>query len=216
MRPRGFEDNDTALLQATLPGLSLVMKAHAGHVIASALPQTYLGEQTGRRVHAGAIERGSVESLHAVLWFADIRGFTPTSDASPGPIVIELLNSVFEIIAATLRSRGGEVLKFLGDGVLAILSFKEADRARTCQNALDAAAETMRKLEMLNATRAASGLPTVTVDLALHIGDVLYGNVGATDRLDCTVIGPAVNEVTRIEAHRARYHDHISVRCVSP
>ena len=87
------------------------MKAHAGHVIASALLRTYLGEQTGQRVHAGAIERGSVESLHAVLWFADIRGFTPTSDASPGPIVIELLNDVFEVIGATLRSRGGEVLK---------------------------------------------------------------------------------------------------------
>jgi adenylate cyclase len=86
-RRGGFEDNDTALLRATLPGLSLAMKAHAGHVIASALLQTYLGEQTGRRVHAGAIERGSVESLHAVLWFADIRGFTPTSDASPGPVV---------------------------------------------------------------------------------------------------------------------------------
>ena len=92
------------------------------------------------------------------------------------------------------------MLKFLGDGVLATLSFTEADRARTCQNALDAAAETMRKLEMLNAARTASGLPTVTVDLALHIGEVLYGNVGATDRLDFTVIGPAVNEVTRIEA----------------
>ena len=199
-RRGGFEDNHTALLRATLPGLSLAMKAHAGHIIASALLRTYLGEQTGRRVHAGAIERGSVESLHAVLWFADIRGFTPTSDASPGPIVIELLNSVFEVIAGTLRSRGGEVLKFLGDGVLATLSFKEADRARTCQDALDAAAETMRKLEVLNEARAAAGLPTVTVDLALHVGEVLYGNVGATDRLDFTVIGPAVNEVTRIEA----------------
>src|SRR5262249_14618104 len=100
----------------------------------------------------------------------------------------------------TLRSRGGEVLKFLGDGVLATLSFEEADRARTCQNALDAAAETMRKLETLNATRAASGLPAVTVDLALHIGERLYGNVWYTERRDFTVIGPAVNEVTRIEA----------------
>jgi adenylate cyclase len=199
-RRGGFEDNDTALLRATLPGLSLAMKAHAGHVIASALLQTYLGEQTGRRVHAGAIERGSVESLHAVLWFADIRGFTPTSDASPGAVVIELLNSVFEVIAATLRYCGGEVLKFLGDGMLATLSFKEADRAKTCQDALDAAAEAMRELAVLNTTRAAAGLPTVTVDLALHVGEVLYGNVGATDRLDFTVIGPAVNEVTRIEA----------------
>jgi adenylate cyclase len=210
-RRGGFDDNDTALLRATLPGLSLAMKAHAGHVIASALLQTYLGEQTGRRVHAGAIERGSVESSHAVLWFADIRGFTPTSDASPGPVVIELLNSVFEVIAATLRSRGGEVLKFLSDGDLATLSFKEADRARTCQNALDAAAETMRSLEMLNATRAASGVPTVTVDIALHIGEVLCGNVGATDRLDFTVIGPAVNEVTRIEALCEPLHSTVLV-----
>jgi adenylate cyclase len=99
-----------------------------------------------------------------------------------------------------LRSRGGEVLKFLGDGVLATLSFNQADRARTCDYALDAAVETMRRLEVLNATRAEAGLPTATVDVALHIGEVLYGNVGATDRLDFTVIGPAVNEVTRIEA----------------
>ena len=168
-RRGGFEDNDTTLLRATLPGLSLAMKAHAGHVIASALLRTYLGEQTGQRVHAGAIERGSVESLHAVLWFADIRGFTPMSDASPGPIVIELLNDVFEVIAATLRSRGGEVLKFLGDGVLLALettnvppplSFNQADRARTCDYALDAAVETMRRPEVLNATRAEAGLPT--------------------------------------------------------
>jgi adenylate cyclase len=199
-RDGGFGDDDLALLQATLPGLSLAMKAHASHVIASALLQTYLGEETGRRVHAGAIERGSVETVHAVLWFADIRGFTPTSDSWPGPVVIELLNSVFEVLAATLRSRGGEVLKFLGDGMLATLSFAEADRAKTCRAALDAAVETMQALADLNAAREKAGLPTVTVDLALHVGDVLYGNVGAADRLDFTVVGPAVNEVARIEA----------------
>ena len=199
-RGGGFGDDDMALLQATLPGLSLAMKAHAGHVIASALLQTYLGEETGRRVHAGAIERGSVETVHAVLWFADIRGFTPTSDSWPGPVVIELLNSVFEVLAATLRSRGGEVLKFLGDGILATLSFAEADRAKTCRAALDAAVETMQALAALNAGREQAGLPIVTVDLALHVGDVLYGNVGAADRLDFTVVGPAVNEVARIEA----------------
>jgi adenylate cyclase len=198
-RRGGFDEDDTALLQATLPALSLAMKAHAGHVIAAALLQTYLGEQTGRRVHAGAIERGSVESIHAVLWYADIRGFTPTSDTSPGPVVIELLDSVFEVLAAALRSRGGEVLKFLGDGMLATLSFAAVDRAATCRRALDAAEEAMRGLAVLNATRAAAGLPVVTVDLALHVGEVLYGNVGAADRLDFTVVGPAVNEVARIE-----------------
>jgi len=194
-----FDDDDTALMQATLPALSLAMKAHAGHVIASALLRTYLGEETGRRVHAGAIERGTCESIHAVLWYADIRGFTPASDTAPGAVIIDLLDNVFEALTAALRSRGGEVLKFLGDGMLATLPFAEAERAATCRRALDAAADATRGLAELNATRAEAGLPAVTVDLALHVGDVLYGNVGAADRLDFTVIGPAVNEVARIE-----------------
>jgi adenylate cyclase len=199
-RAGGFADDDVLLLQATLPALSLAMKAHAGYVIASALLQTYLGEQTGKRVHAGAIERGSVESIHAVLWYADIRGFTPASDAYPGPVIVDLLDNVFETMAAALRSRGGEVLKFLGDGMLATLPFAQTDRAATCRRALDAAVEAMRELETLNVSRAAAGLPAATVDLALHLGEVLYGNVGAADRLDFTVVGPAVNEVARIEA----------------
>jgi adenylate cyclase len=199
-RASGFDDNDMALLQSTLPALSLAMKAHASHEIGSALLRTYLGQETGRRVHAGAIERGSVETVHAVLWFADIRGFTAMSDSSPGAVVIDLLNSVFEALAAALRSRSGEILKFLGDGMLATLAFDERDRATACRAALDAAAEAISAIAALNATRTAAGLPAVTVDLALHVGDLLYGNVGAADRLDFTVIGPAVNEVVRIEA----------------
>ncbi len=199
-RRGGFGDDDAKLLQATLPALSLAVKADAGHVIASGLLGTYLGEDAGRRVHAGAVERGSVASLRAALWYADIRGFTPTSDAAPGPVIVELLNDVFEILTAALRPRGGQVLKFLGDGMLATFSFEEADRAETCRRALDAAAEAMQALETRNAARAAAGAPVASVDLALHVGEVLYGNVGATDRLDFTVIGPAVNEVARIEA----------------
>jgi len=199
-RRGGFHDDDTVLLQATLPAVSLALKAHASHEIGSALLQTYLGQETGRRVHAGAIERGSVETVHAVLWFADIRGFTAMSDSSPGAVVIDLLNSLFEALAAALRSRGGEVLKFLGDGMLATLAFDERDRAATCRAALDAAEEAAAAIAALNASRGASGLPAVTVDFALHVGEVLYGNVGAADRLDFTVIGPAVNEVARIEA----------------
>ena len=187
-------------MQATLPALSLAMKAHAGYVIASGLLQTYLGEETGRRVHSGSIVRGSVDSIHAVLWYADIRGFTATSDGMPGQAIIDLLDNVFETLTAPLRSRGGEVLKFLGDGMLATLAFQEADRAKTCARALDAAAETMQGLAAFNAVRVAAGQPEVAVDLALHVGEVLYGNVGAADRLDFTVVGPAVNEVARIEA----------------
>jgi adenylate cyclase len=199
-RMGGFRDEDMVLLQSTLPALSLAIKAHASHEIGSVLLRTYLGQETGRRVHAGAIERGTVETLHAVLWFADIRGFTAISDASPGTEVIELLNGVFEALAAVLRPRGGEILKFLGDGMLATLAYDERDRAATCRAALDAAEEAAVAIADLNAGRAASGLPAVTVDLALHVGDLLYGNVCAADRLDFTVIGPAVNEVVRIEA----------------
>jgi len=135
-----------------------------------------------------------------VLWYADIRGFTPISDAAPGPVVVDLLNDVFEALAAALRPRGGQVLKFIGDAMLATFPFDEADRAETCRRALDAAIEATQNLVALNAARAAAGALVAAVDLALHIGEVLYGNVGATDRLDFTVIGPAVNEATRIEA----------------
>ena len=199
-RRGGFSDDDTTLLQATLPGLSLAMKAHAGYVIASGLLGTYLGEDAGRRVHAGSILRGSVDTLRAVIWYADIRGFTTVSDSAPGPVVVELLNEVFEILTASLRVHGGQVLKFIGDGMLAIFSFEERDRAETCRHALDAAIEAMRNIDEMNKARATAGLPVASVDLALHLGEVLYGNVGATDRLDFTVIGPAVNEVARIEA----------------
>jgi adenylate cyclase len=199
-RRGGFSDDDTTLLQATLPGLSLAMKAHAGYVIASGLLGTYLGEDAGRRVHAGSILRGSVDTLRAVIWYADIRGFTTVSDSAPGPVVVELLNEVFEILTASLRVHGGQVLKFIGDGMLAIFSFEERDRAETCRHALDAAIEAMRNIDEMNKARAAAGVPVASVDLALHLGEVLYGNVGATDRLDFTVIGPAVNEVARIEA----------------
>jgi adenylate cyclase len=199
-RKGGFNDDDMTLLQATLPALSLAMKADAGHVIASGLLGTYLGEDAGRRVHAGAVERGSVSSLRAVLWYADIRGFTTASDAASGPDIIDLLNGVFETLTAVLRERGGQVLKFIGDAMLATFSLDGAEGADTCRRALDAADEAMTKLDMLAVERAAAGAPAASVDLALHLGEVLYGNVGATDRLDFTVIGPAVNEVARIEA----------------
>jgi adenylate cyclase len=198
-RPEGFRDNDLMLLRATLPVLSLAMMAHAGHTIASNLLAAYLGDDAGQRVHSGAIERGSVESMRAVLWYADIRGFTAVADGTPGPAVIELLNEIFETLTASLRGRGGQVLKFMGDGMLATFPLGDGICERICREALDAAAEAMRALDRLYAARGAAGKPMAEVDLALHIGEVLYGNVGAVDRLDFTVIGPAVNEVARIE-----------------
>ena len=110
-----------------------------------------------------------------------------------------MINAIFETLTASLRPRGGQVLKFLGDGMLAIFPFVDATRDETCSQALDAAVEAMAALDRLNAARQEAGKPIAAVDLALHLGEVLYGNVGAVDRLDFTVIGPAVNEVARIE-----------------
>ena len=197
--PGGFSDDAIVLLRAVLPALSLAMMTHGGHMIASGLLKAYLGGDAGARVHAGAVERGSVESVRAVLWYADIRGFTAIADTTPGLIVIELINAIFETLTASLRPRGGQVLKFLGDGMLATFPFVDATRDETCSQALDAAAEAMESLDRLNAARQEAGKPIAVVDLALHLGEVLYGNVGAVDRLDFTVIGPAVNEVARIE-----------------
>jgi adenylate cyclase len=119
----GFHDDHLVLLRAVLPALSLAMMSHGGHMIASGLLKAYLGGDAGARVHAGAVERGSVESVQAVLWYADIRGFTAIAETTPGLIVIELINAIFETLTASLRPRGGQVLKFLGDGMLAVFPF---------------------------------------------------------------------------------------------
>jgi adenylate cyclase len=195
----GFRGDDLALLQAVLPALSLAMMANAGHTIAASLLGAYLGADAGRRVHSGAVERGSVESLRAVLWYADIRGFTAIADALAGQAVIELLNEIFEALTASLRARGGQVLKFMGDGMLATFALDDTGGKPVCRDALDAAAEAIAAIDRLNAAKRSAGKPSAEVDIALHIGEVLYGNVGAVDRLDFTVIGPAVNEAARIE-----------------
>jgi adenylate cyclase len=195
----GFEDDHILLLRAVLPVASLALMADAGHTIASGLLAAYLGEDAGRRVHAGAVARGSVESIRAVLWYADMRGFTAIADGAPSLDVIEMLDETFEALTAPLRARGGQVLKFMGDGMLAIFPFVDTGRQETCGCALDAAVEATQAVDRLNESRRAAGKSVGAVDLALHLGEVLYGNIGAADRLDFTVIGPAVNEAARIE-----------------
>ena len=175
------------------------MKAHAGHDIASGLLRTYLGYDAGARVHSGAVERGTVNSLHSVLWYADLRGFTRISDVTSGAQIVAMLNETFEMLAASLRTRGGHVLKFIGDAMLATISFEEVEERVACNLGLEAAMESLEKVELRNLRRQAEGLPFAELDIALHVGEVLYGNVGAADRLDFTVIGPAVNEVVRME-----------------
>jgi adenylate cyclase len=197
--PEGFGDDDLRLISAVLPAVALAIISDAEHTITAGLLTAYLGSDVGGRVHAGVVERGSVDSIQAVLWYADIRGFTPIADITPGPALVEMLNDIFESLTAALRLHGGEVLKFMGDGMLASFALTAEKRGEICSHAVDAAVEAMRGLDRLNADRARMGKPTARVDLALHLGEVLYGNIGAIDRLDFTVIGPAVNEVARIE-----------------
>jgi adenylate cyclase len=131
-----------------------------------------------------------------VLWYSDLHGYTEISDNSPPEQIIPLLNDYAEVVVSAVHAHGGDVLKLVGDGILAIFTGEERERA--CLTALAAAAQVRRGVAKLNMSRAGDGLPTTEVYLALHVGDVFYGNVGSKDRLDFTVIGPAVNEVSRI------------------
>ena len=196
--PQGFDDDDVAHLCRLMPFLALAVKSASLARIAGTLVETYLGRDTGRRVLQGRIARGVAEQIEAVLWFSDLRDYTRISDtASPGDI-IPLLNHYADAIISAIHEQGGDVLKLMGDGTLAI--FTAEDRGRACDAALTAALAARRRVTTVNERRAAKGLPTTDMYLGLHIGDVFYGNIGSKERLDFTVVGPAVNEVSRIAA----------------
>jgi adenylate cyclase len=133
-----------------------------------------------------------------VLWFSDLRGFTTLADTSPPDEIIPLLNDYADAVISAIHSAGGEVLKLIGDGTLAI--FRADDPGEACRAGLQAEAELRRRIGALNERRAGEGRAVTSPYLGLHIGDVFYGNIGSEDRLDFTVVGPAVNEVARIEA----------------
>jgi adenylate cyclase len=145
------------------------------------------------------VDRGAVEMIEAAIWFADLRGFTLLSERSPIPEVLARLNVWFGIAGEVVEAHGGEVLKFIGDAVLAIFPTSgESDRRAACRKALAAAQEFCRRTDAENVLRLSSGGPPLAHGLALHVGEVAYGNVGASHRLDFTVIGPAVNRASRL------------------
>ncbi len=194
----GFGDDDIAHLSRLMPFLALAVKSASLARIAGTLVETYLGRDAGRRVLEGRIARGVADRIEAVLWFSDLRGYTRISDtASPGDI-IPLLNQYADAIISAIHEQRGDVLKLMGDGLLAI--FTAEDRGRACDAALTAALAARRGVALVNQRRAAKALPTTDMYLGLHIGDVFYGNIGSKERLDFTVVGPAVNEVSRIAA----------------
>jgi len=194
--PAGFNDADIAALCRLAPLLALTVKSASLARIAETIVETYLGRDAGRRVLEGRIARGITDQIQAVLWSSDLRSYTRISDtADPGEI-IPLLNEYSGAIISTIYDQGGDVLKLIGDGVLAI--FTVEDRTRACESALAAAIAARRSVTEVNRSRAAANLPTTDMYLGLHIGEVFYGNIGSEDRLDFTVIGTAVNEVSRI------------------
>lgn len=197
-RAEGFEDSDLGALEFLVPCLALAIRSASITRIAETLVETYLGRDAGHRVLRGHIERGVAERIGAVLWFSDLEGFTRITDTAPPEQIIPLLNDYADAIVSALQSQGGEVLKFIGDGILGL--FTAAAAADACRQALDAADEAIRRVAELNQRRAATRLPVTRFYLGLHVGDVFYGNIGSVDRLDFTVVGPAVNETSRIAA----------------
>ncbi len=196
--PAGFTEAQVELLLRILPALTLVIMFRTNHRAARTLITTYLGSDAAERVLAGNIVRGRADPIRAVVWHSDLVGFTRISDTESAATVLALLNDYAEAQVEEIEAHGGHVLKFIGDGILAI--FPQDDTALACRRALDAAAGLRDRLTALNVRRSGAGLPVTAAHVALHLGELLYGNLGSARRLDFTVLGPAVNEAARIEA----------------
>ncbi|MBI3199398.1 MAG: adenylate/guanylate cyclase domain-containing protein [Rhodospirillales bacterium] len=194
--PEGFSDAGMVALRRLVPPLALAIKAAALARVAGTLVEVYLGRDAGKRVLSGRISRGVADRIDAVLWFSDLRGYTKITDTAPPDEVLPLLNDYAEAVITAIQQAGGEVLKLIGDGTLAI--FRAEDPAKASAKALRAEADMRERVQALNERRRAEERAVTSVYLGLHIGEVFYGNVGSIDRLDFTVVGPAVNETSRI------------------
>ncbi|WP_193369219.1 adenylate/guanylate cyclase domain-containing protein [Pelagibius marinus] len=201
--PEGFSGLDIATVEAAMPVFGTLLELRNAYRTSKTLMETYVGQRSGQRVLAGTIKRGDVERINAVLWTSDLRDFTGLSETLPMEEVIVLLDEYFEAMAEAIEANGGEILKFIGDAILAIFPIEEkhaGDPCRACMASMVAAQAALKNAERLREERRAAGKAEFRCGIALHVGDVMYGNIGAADRLDFTVIGPAVNLVSRIEA----------------
>jgi adenylate cyclase len=198
-RPGGFSDEEIAQLWAVSDRLAILADTHIQRQIAENVLIAYLGPQTGPMVLAGKIRRGTGDTIKAVLWSSDVRSFTAFSDRVPGQQVIAKLDQIFDAQARAIAKHGGEILKFIGDGLLAIFPVDAPDQAaQAATEALLAAGEAVESVQALGPH--SPGEAPLKMVIALHYGSAIYGNIGAADRLDFTVIGPDVNLVSRIEA----------------
>src|SRR5204863_8948800 len=189
---------DAARLGEVARFVAAPLAALSARLALSALLEAYLGRRSAARVQAGALSRGTGETIRAALLYADLRGFTVLSEATEPAAMIATLNAWFDRVAGAVHAFGGEVLKFVGDGMLAIFPVTGAP-AEACEAALRAVVAARAGMAHLDAVRQAQGLPPLPFGAAVHLGEMLWGNIGAADRLDFTAIGPAVNLVSRLE-----------------
>ncbi|HEX6118149.1 MAG TPA: adenylate/guanylate cyclase domain-containing protein [Dongiaceae bacterium] len=197
--PGGFTDQQFNGFQSLLPLLSLIVEAIETRLTARSLLEIYLGGDAGRRVMGGLIRRGESVTIAAAIWQCDLRDFTAMSNRLPRDEVLAILNDYFDAVTRPVLARGGEILKFIGDAVLAIFPMRDdLDRDEKCRTALSAAEEALDALRDVNELRASAGKAPLGVGIGLHAGSVSYGNIGSQTRLDFTVIGPAVNLAARI------------------
>ncbi len=206
-RPGGFTPAELSYLMELMPLVALRLEIEAGKRMTRDLLITYLGRAPAKRVLKGNFHRGRGFEVEAAIWLSDLRGFTAMSDRLDNQDVIALLDDYFEAMARPVQQHDGEVLKFIGDGLLAIFRVDPEvtppgldPRAYACQRALEAACGAFSALAEMNAGRVTAGQQPLRAGIGLHLGKVMFGNIGAKDRLDFTVIGRAVNEVARVEA----------------
>jgi adenylate cyclase len=197
-QPGGFTDAEIGVIESVVAPLTRVAEIRAAQRVAGNLLATYVGKNAGERILAGRIRRGDTEAIHAAIWLSDMRGFTKLAGRLAPQALVDLLNRYFDCQVPAIAEHNGEVLKFMGDGLLAIFpTGAERDAAAVCASALKAALAARAKVAELQATSDSDS--GVRFGLALHLGDVLYGNIGSGNRLDFTCIGPAVNLAARLE-----------------
>ncbi|SHN87645.1 adenylate/guanylate cyclase domain-containing protein [Bradyrhizobium erythrophlei] len=196
-RAGGFDDAHIASLQKLLPILALVSEIRVKNRLARTLLETYVGSHAGELILAGATRRGTGTTVRAAIMICDLRDFTHISDNWPRDDVIDLLNGYFDAISEPIARHGGEILKFMGDGLLAIFPLSEPN---ACANLLRTVSEARQAMMALNKENGETGRAPLNFGIGVHVGDVMYGNIGSRARLDFTVIGPAVNMASRLEA----------------
>ncbi|WP_426123808.1 adenylate/guanylate cyclase domain-containing protein [Pararhizobium sp. PWRC1-1] len=196
-RPGGFSDEDVAALANLLPAFALVSEIRLKNRLARTLLETYVGPHASEQILAGATTRGSGVTVGAAILICDLRDFTGISDMWPRDDVIELLNGYFDAMAEPIERHGGEILKFMGDGLLAIFPLSST---HACGDLLAAIREAQTAMAALNEENVQKGHQPLGYGIGVHVGDVMYGNIGSRSRLDFTVIGPTVNIASRLES----------------